>query len=124
MGIEKQKTRRFGFAVPTWLRHGMLWMLFIVPFGYLSVAQVLDAMDRQDDADHVKWNRRIQESQQLVACTPESVNAHFTLGLAYEAQELFEEAEREYQAALGIFPKHSMSIDGVERVQRRQTQQP
>ena len=60
----------------------------------------------------------------LVACTPESVNAHFTLGLAYEAQELFEEAEREYQAALGIFPKHSMSIDGVERVQRRQTQQP
>ena len=102
----------------------MLWMLFIVPFGYLSVAQVLDAMDRQDDVDHVKWNRRIQESQQLVACTPESVNAHFTLGLAYEAQELFEEAEREYQAALGIFPKHSMSIDGVERVQRRQTQQP
>lgn len=124
LGIEKQKTRRFGFSVPTWLRHGMLWMLFIVPFGYLSVAQVLDAMDRQDDADHVKWNRRIQESQQLVACTPESVNAHFTLGLAYEAQELFEEAEREYQAALGIFPKHSMSIDGVERVQRRQTQQP
>lgn len=120
LGIEGQAGQRRSLSIPMWLRHGVLWLLFIVPFGVLSVSQVVDALARHELTEDELWDRRVEECEQLVACTPQSVNAHFTLGLAYEGRKQPEQAEKQYQAALEIFPGFTAAQQGVERTQRMQ----
>ena len=91
------------------MRHSVLWMLFVLPLGYLTVSQVQDALARRELPVGKQRQQILEESRKLAECTPNSINANFTLGLAYEANELLDEAAGAYQAALEIFPDHVAS---------------
>ncbi|MCP4194242.1 MAG: hypothetical protein GY768_26835 [Planctomycetaceae bacterium] len=107
--IETQQRGKGQFRIPIWMRHSVLWMLFVLPLGYLTVSQVQDALARRELPVGKQRQQILEESRKLAECTPNSINANFTLGLAYEANELLDEAAGAYQAALEIFPDHVAS---------------
>ncbi len=92
--------------VPIALRHALLWTLFVVPFGYLAVAQVQDAIVRHDLDETTQHQRRLKESAHLAAVLPGSFRARFTLGLAHEYAGDLENALQAYQDTLQRCPSY------------------
>jgi hypothetical protein len=125
LDIETGATRPSWFHLPAPLRHGMLWMLFLVPFGYLAVSQVVDAMNRKprnvvsEDGVNLDLQDRLRESQTLVQCAPQSIKGRLVLGAAYEANQDYDNAIRQYEEALVLFPDYELAKMGVQRSQRK-----
>jgi hypothetical protein len=107
------------WRMPTLLRHALLWCLFVLPFAYLSVAQVLDAMGRHELDDGERSARQLAESQQLVEALPNSFRARFTIGLAHEYAGQLEQARQAYQDTLSRCPGYPPAEDALRRVQTR-----
>ena len=124
LNLTTQQRGKRPFAVPIWLRHSVLWMLFVLPLGYLTVSQVQDAIVRSKLPVGTQRQQILEESRKLAECAPHSINANFTLGLAYEANELFDEAASAYQTALKIFPDHIASKTRLRVVTAKASSQP
>lgn len=102
--------------MPIALRHGLLWMLFLVPFGYLAVSQVSDAMRRHALDDRARLELRLAESQGLAAVLPGSFRAQYNVGLACEYLGDLPAARAAYEATLGCCPDFGPAQQGLQRV--------
>jgi hypothetical protein len=105
---------------PPRLRHAMLWLLFLVPFGYLAVSQVQDGMRRHQLDEQARLELRLAESQQLADALPKSFRAHFTLGLAREYLGDIAGAIVAYQSTLDCCPDYGPASEGLQRAYARQ----
>jgi hypothetical protein len=108
-------------TTPVWrrwrtLRHGMLWLLFLIPWGTLSVMQVVDAMRRHELDGSDRFRERLDESARLAAGLPDSFRARFTLGIAYEYAGQLDEALEHYQVTLERCPGFSPAEDAIRRI--------
>lgn len=120
LGIDDaEKSRRPFLDRYPWLRHGLLWSLFAIPFAVLMVSQVVDAMDRAELTADQQISRRVVESDRLVECMPESVRANYALGLAREMSGDLAGAERQYRRTLELYPQFIDAQAGLERISAR-----
>ena len=117
LGIESRETRRSMFTIPSAMRHGLLWLLFLVPFFFMTVSQVVDSLARKETLEQ-QPEKRIIEREQLVECAPASIKAHFQLARACEFNQEYDEAVRHYQEALELFPDYQLAKDHLARAQQ------
>ena len=129
LDIETRTARRSWSNFPPLLRHGLLWMLFLAPFCYLTVSQVVDAMYRKPrnvrnpDGVSLDLQDRLRENQQLVQCAPRSIRGRLMLGVAYEANHDYDNAIRQYEEALVLFPEYDPAQTGLRRSARKRDSQ-
>ncbi len=120
LDLPHNAARRRRWSFPRVVRHALLWCLFLVPYGWLSVAQVQDAISRNELDEAGRLQRRMQESAQFAQVLPNSFMAQFTLGLASEYADEFRQAGAAYEKALACYPGHQPSQEGLRRIARKQ----
>ena len=78
--------------VPTWLRHGLYWSLFVVPLALLGSAELRGVRSE------------IERGLAIVEAVPHSANAHNNLAKSLQGGGRTEEAVTHYQQTLRIKP--------------------
>jgi Flp pilus assembly protein TadD len=67
-----------------------------------------------------RWDDAVIHWKNALAQNPGSAAAHNNLAIAYEKKGAREEAQKEYEAALGLAPDNPTIKDNLERFKRRQ----
>jgi tetratricopeptide (TPR) repeat protein len=65
------------------------------------------------------WDEAIFRWKKVLQADPDSAAAHNNLAVAYEKKGLWEEAEREYEAALKLKPNHEFITANYEKFKSR-----
>jgi len=65
------------------------------------------------------WDEAIFRWKKVIQSDPNSAAAHNNLAVAYEKKGLWEEAEREYEAALKLKPNHDFITANYEKFKSR-----
>lgn len=63
------------------------------------------------------WDEAVFRWKKVLAANPDSVAAHNNLAVAYEKKGLWEEARREYQAALKLAPQNTWVKSNYQKFQ-------
>ena len=66
------------------------------------------------------WDEAVVRWKNVLALNPGSAAAHNNLAIAYEKRGAWEEARKEYEAALGLAPDNPAIKDNFERFKSRQ----
>jgi Tfp pilus assembly protein PilF len=86
---------KLGSLLPGWAVHGTKWAVaFVIPLAAMSFGKVYRAGPAADRSGHV------------AADLPASARAHFNYGAALQQFGQFDQAEKEYNAALQIDPNY------------------
>ncbi len=87
---------RLGGFIPGWTLHGAKWALaFVIPLGAMWFGKMYRAAPEAEQIGHV------------AADLPSSARAHFNYGAALQKVHRFDEAEKEYNAALKFDPNYA-----------------
>jgi hypothetical protein len=124
LGIEASAVARARWRMPLGLRHALLWSLFIVPFAYLSIAQVERAIQMSQLDEPARFARQLAESEQLATAMPGSFRAHFTIGLARELAGQLDQAAAAYEETLRRCPGFEPAEAALRRVHSRRQPTP
>ena len=65
------------------------------------------------------WDEAVRQWKKALDLGPDSAAAHNNLAIAYEKQGAFEEARKEYEAALRLDPGNAVIKDNYERFKAR-----
>ena len=108
LDIESNETASFNaFSIPGWLRHALLWLVFVIPLAYMTWAQGKFQADP------------IADSQQIRDCVPESISALYDHGLALEASGNIDEAMNYYREAQSRAAHHGPSRSRLLKIHNR-----
>jgi Flp pilus assembly protein TadD len=66
-----------------------------------------------------RWDEAIRYWQDALALDPDSAAAHNNLAVAYETKGAWEDAQKEYEAALGLAPANASIKTNFERFKAR-----
>ena len=80
--------------VPSWLRHGLYWSLFVVPVAMLATAELRGVRPS------------LETEMAIVDAVPKSANAQNHIGVALAEQDRPAEAVLHFQHALRLNPRH------------------
>lgn len=130
-----------GLPIPAWVRHGLVWSVFLVPaFGLtavelgagparldraLLVAGLLpgsaDAHNAAGDelAKRGRLPEGVQHLEKAVQLNPEFVEARNNLGVALAQQGRLDEAMRQFEAALSLKPAGAEALTNMGMVHAR-----
>jgi Tfp pilus assembly protein PilF len=68
------------------------------------------------------WDEAIFRWKKVISQDPNNAAAHNNLAVAYEKKGMWEEAEKEYQTALGLDPKNERINSNFEKFKQDQLQ--
>ena len=117
--LKSVQPHQMGFSVPPILRHLALWCVFILPLGYLLVAEAMQRIDLQQMKDVEKVQRAVTDNESLAAAAPGSFMAQYALGKTYATLGQDERARDAFQQTLEMNPGFTSANDELRLLDSR-----
>ena len=109
---------RHPLEIPGWMRHALLWSLFVVPLAYLTWSET-EAHTTTPTPQELQASA-LESSRRLAAGLPSSGRAQRDFGLALEFAGAWEQAVVQYEQALELIPDDSQTKQSLGRVLAKQ----